>query len=200
MASLKWYQSRSYYIFMHNNNNNNIMTQAQNCELCNWIWSNIFYRHFCWLWVSPHSELCWAWILVMYISPAFKKNNLVPKRVQFLNLVSLDDVHVCAQNGRMFGRRLSFSSLVHFPRCFICSFGCCLEKLRPPLACCISGFFPFWSYEILCGFFFPLLFLIPGCLHTSLGLRLACWTISKPRRWTRCRHTVVCELLCNGLP
>lgn len=104
----------------------------------------------------------------------------MPKCVQFLNLVSLDDVHVCAQNGRMFGRRLSFSSWVHLPRCFICSFGCCLEKPRPPLACCISGFFPFWSYEILCGFFLPLLFLIPGCLHTSLGLRLACWTISKP--------------------
>lgn len=83
-------------------------------------------------------------------------------------------------NGQMFGCQLSFSSLVHLPRCFICSFECCLEKPRPPLACCTSGFLPSWSYEVLCGFFLPLLFLIPGCLHTSLGLRLACWTISKP--------------------
>lgn len=146
----------------------------------------------CWLWLPPHSELCWSWILVMYISPALrtkkreKKKNLVPKCVQLLNLVSRRRACLCP-NGQMFGCQLSFSSLVHLPRCFICSFECCLEKPRPPLACCTSGFLPSWSYEILCGFFLPLLFLIPGCLHTSLGLRLACWTISKPGG----RHDVV---------
>lgn len=45
-------------------------------------------------------------------------------------------------NGWMFGCQLLFSSLVHLPCCFICSFECCLEKPRPPLACCTSGFLP----------------------------------------------------------
>lgn len=139
----------------------------------------------CWLCLSPHSELC-CFNSGYVHNPCIenkkkrKEKKLGAKMCSVVELGLFRRRACLCPNGQMFGCQLSFSSLVHLPHCFICSFECCLGKPRPPLACCTSGFLPSWSYEILCGFFLPLLFLIPGRLNTSLGLRLACWTISKP--------------------
>lgn len=82
-------------------------------------------------------------------------------------------------NSRMFGYRLSFSSLVHLP----CWFIYFLRMVFGESAATFSMLHQVPSILLLWDSVWVLLatpVLIPGCLHTSLGLRLACWTISKP--------------------
>lgn len=83
-------------------------------------------------------------------------------------------------NIRRFGDRLLFSLLVHLPCWFICSFRWCLKKSAATYSM-LHLWVPFilllWdtAWVLLAT---PVL--IPDCLHTSIGLWLACWTISKP--------------------
>lgn len=104
----------------------------------------------------------------------------MPKCVQ-LNLASLDIVHVLCQNGRKFGSLPSFHLISASAMCFICYFRCYLEITAT------SRMLHLWFLSILflwdtycMGSCCHYSCFIPGCLHTSLGLWLACWIISKP--------------------
>lgn len=122
----------------------------------------------------------------------------VPKCVQLLNLVSLDDVHVCARRQNVW-----LSALVQF----VSASATLLHLFLPMFGETVATFsmLHLWVLSVLVLTDRWVLLATPVFnprLFTYLSWSPTCMLNNfQTRTWTRCgRHTVVCELLCNGLP
>lgn len=135
----------------------------------------------------------------MYISPVHR--TLSAKMCSVDELGPFRQCACLCQNGRNLVVCLHFTWLLHLPRASFVTLGVFPREnshLEHDASLVFVHSVP--MRHILYGFFLPLLLFYPR-LFTYLSWSLTCMLNFQTRCWTwYCRHTVVCEMLCNGLP